>query len=296
MCLQKTIRTAIQAQGVGVHSGKNTTMTLKPAAENTGIIFKRIDTEEKIEIKAVYNNVVDTTLSTCLGYKNYKVSTIEHLLSAVYALGIDNLYIEVDNEEIPIMDGSASSFVFLLRSAGIVSQQELKRFIKITKPISIQENDKTASLEPYDGFKVEILINFDHPQITKKESFIQMDISTTSFIHEIARARTFGFTKDIEMLRSHNLALGGSLSNCIVLDDAKVLNEEGLRFTNELVRHKALDVIGDLYLVGMPILGHFKAYKPGHYMNNLLAKELFANQDCWHIETFDEKCPINFSS
>jgi UDP-3-O-[3-hydroxymyristoyl] N-acetylglucosamine deacetylase len=296
MCLQKTIRTPIQAQGVGVHSGKITTLTLKPAKENTGVIFKRIDTLDQIEIPATYNNVIDTRLSTCLGHKNQKVSTVEHLLSAISALGIDNLYVEVDNEEIPIMDGSASSFIFLLRSAGIINQKAKKKFIKLTKPITVQENEKTATLTPCSGFKIEVTIDFDHPQITNTESHIEIDFSTTSFIHEIARARTFGFMKDIEMLRSHNLALGGNLSNCVVLDENKVINKEGLRFKNELVRHKALDVIGDLYLLGMPLLAHFNGYKPGHYMNNLLAKKLFANTDCWRIETFDDnKCPIKFN-
>ena len=288
---QRTIRSQISAYGVGVHSGKKTNITLSPAPPNHGITFSRVDLEPQVTIKALAENVVDTRLSTCLGNNKAKISTIEHLMSAVAGLGIDNLRVEVDNEEIPIMDGSAINFIFLLKSAGIINQQSApKKFIKIEKPIKLQLEDKLAEIKPYHGFKIDFTIDFKHKMMPKNLSYKSIEISTTSFIHDIAKARTFGFLKDIQSLQKMNLAMGGSLENSIVLDEESILNDS-LRFEDEFVRHKILDAIGDLSLLGMPVLGHFIGVKSGHTLNNQLAKAILNDKSAWSVVTFEESTP-----
>ena len=298
MCLQRTTKNIISATGVGVHSGKTITINLKPAPANTGVIFKRTDTTPHTEIPALNKFVSDTKMSTCISKNNIKIATIEHLLSAIAGLGIDNLLIEIDNAEVPIMDGSASPFTFLLKSAGIAQQKNhYKKFLKIKQAAHIKIEDKTASLLPFDGFKLNMKIDFNHPEINQNNDSVVFDFSSIKFIHEVARARTFGFLDDIEFLKKQKLILGGNLNNCIVLDKNKTLNPEGLRFHNELARHKILDAIGDLYLFGMPILGHFKGFKSGHALNNLLIKKVLSSPENWEIVSFanPENCPIKFN-
>jgi UDP-3-O-[3-hydroxymyristoyl] N-acetylglucosamine deacetylase len=266
-------------------------MTLRPAPANSGIVFRRLDLPEPVDVPAVALGVSDTMLGTTLECGDGKVATVEHLLSALAGLGIDNLFIDLTAAEVPIMDGSAAPFVFLLQSAGIEEQNAAKKFIRIVKPVTVKEDDKWARLEPHDGFRVNFEIDFDHPVLRKHRQKASLDFSTTSFLKEISRARTFGFLKDVENLRAKDLALGGSLDNSIVMDDYRVLNEDGLRFRDEFVRHKVLDAVGDLYLLGSCLIGEFTGYKSGHRLNNLLLRELLASPECYEEVAFDEQRP-----
>ena len=295
---QRTLRHSINAVGVGLHSGEKIFLTLKPAAVNTGIIFKRVDLNPVVEIPASAMNVVDTQLSTSIGIDGHQIATVEHLLSAFAGLGIDNAIVEVAGQEIPIMDGSAGPFVFLLQSAGIIEQPEPKQFIVVNKTIKITDGDKWAQLEPFNGFVVSLELNFSHPVFKKSSLSASLDFSSIAYVKEVSRARTFGFVKDYEWLKANNLALGGSLSNAIVLDDQKIINEDGLRYENEFVKHKILDAIGDLYLLGKSLIGRFSGFKSGHYLNNLLLKKLLADPDAWQIATFPDNAsvPITYMS
>jgi UDP-3-O-[3-hydroxymyristoyl] N-acetylglucosamine deacetylase len=297
MIKQRTLKNVIRATGVGLHSGEKVYMTLRPAAVDTGIVFRRVDFAEPVEIKATAHNVGDTLLSTTLVQGDVRVSTVEHLLSAMAGLGIDNAYIDLSAAEVPIMDGSAGPFVFLLQSAGIEEQSKAKRFVRIKKTVTIKDGDRWARFEPFDGFKVGFSIDFNHPAFSKSTSRAEIDFSTTSFVKEVSRARTFGFMKDIEMLRERNLALGGSMDNAIVLDDYRVLNEDGLRYEDEFVKHKILDAIGDLYLLGHSLVGAFYGYKSGHQLNNQLLRTLMADVTAWEEVTFQDPAaaPISYS-
>ncbi len=296
MIKQRTLKNVIRATGVGLHSGDKVYLTLKPAPVDTGIVFVRTDLDPVVEIQAKANLVGETMLSTALVQDNAKVSTVEHLMSALAGLGIDNCYVDVSAAEVPIMDGSAGPFVFLIQSAGIEEQNKAKKFIRITKPISVEEDDKKAAFLPFDGFKITFTIDFDHPVFKGQVQETVVDFSSTSFVKEVSRARTFGFMRDIEKLRSMNLALGGSVDNAIVVDDFKVLNEEGLRYEDEFVKHKVLDAIGDLYMLGHSLLGEFRAHKSGHGLNNKLVRELLANPDCWELITLEDTqdAPIRY--
>ena len=298
MIKQRTLKNIIRATGVGLHTGDKVYMTLRPAAPNTGIVFRRTDLNPPVEIHARPDNVGDTRLSTTLVNGDVRVSTVEHLLSAMAGLGIDNAYVDLSAPEVPIMDGSAGPFVFLLQSAGIEEQGVAKRFIRIKKPIKVQDGDKWASFEPFEGFKVGFSIEFNHPIISKRTSKAEIDFSTTSFVKEVSRARTFGFMRDIEMLREHNLALGGSMDNAVVLDDYRVLNEDGLRYEDEFVKHKILDAIGDLYLLGHSLVGAYYAHKSGHELNNKLLLTLLADASAWEEVSFAEDpavSPISYA-
>lgn len=297
MIRQRTLKNAIRATGIGLHSGEKVYLTLKPAPVDTGIIFVRTDLNPAVEILATAKNVGDTTLSTTLMNGDVRASTVEHLLSAMAGLGIDNAYVELSAAEVPIMDGSAGPFVFLLQSAGIEEQAAPKKFIRIKKPITVTDGDKEASFQPYDGFKVSFTIEFDHPLFDQSNQVASLDFSTTSFVKEVSRARTFAFMRDVEYLRSQNLALGGSVSNAIVVDDYRVLNEDGLRYENEFVKHKILDAVGDLYLLGHSLIGEFVAKKSGHGLNNQLLRALLEHEDCWEVVVFeDEKqAPISYA-
>ncbi len=296
MIRQRTLKNVIRATGVGLHTGDKVYLTLRPAAPNTGIIFRRVDLEQPVEIPACPNNVGDTRLSTTLEQDGVRVSTVEHLLSAFAGLGVDNAYVDVSAPEVPIMDGSAGPFVFLIQSAGVEEQNAAKRFIRIKRKVCVEDGDKQASFEPFDGFKVSFAIDFDHPAFTEKTQFSSIDFSSTSFVKEVSRARTFGFLRDIEMLRERELALGGSLDNAIVVDDYRILNEDGLRYEDEFVKHKILDAIGDLYLLGHSLIGAFTGYKSGHALNNRLLKTLVADRSAWEEVTFEEedKVPISY--
>jgi UDP-3-O-[3-hydroxymyristoyl] N-acetylglucosamine deacetylase len=297
MIKQRTIKESVSAIGVGLHKGEKVQITLRPAPANTGIVFRRVDLEPIVDIKATPEAVGETTLCTCLvNEKGVKISTVEHLLAAISALGIDNLVIDVDSPEIPIMDGSALPFVYLLQSVGIETSEVAKRFIRIKKPIRVEEGDKWAELKPYEGFRLNFAIEFDHPVIANTCQVMSLDLSSCSFIKEISRARTFGFMKDFEFLRSHNLALGGSLENAIVLDEYRMLNKDELRYDDEFVKHKMLDAIGDLYMAGTSILGELNAFKSGHAINNLLLREIFKQKESWEWVTFkdEEKSPIQY--
>jgi UDP-3-O-[3-hydroxymyristoyl] N-acetylglucosamine deacetylase len=287
MIKQRTLKNVIRATGVGLHTGEKVYLTLKPAPINTGVIFRRVDLNPVVEIPAQANNVSDTRLSTTLTQSDVRVSTVEHLLSAIAGLGLDNLYIDVSSAEIPIMDGSASPFIFLLQSAGIEEQKAAKKYIRIKHPVSVKEDDKYVSFTPYEGFKINFSIDFDHPVFKHSQQTTSIDFSSSSFVKEISRARTFGFMRDFEMLRENNLALGGSLDNAIVMDEYRILNEDGLRYEDEFVRHKILDAIGDLYLLGHSIIGAFTGHKSGHKLNNLLLRQLLADESAWEIVTFE---------
>ena len=298
MINQRTIKNSIKATGIGLHTGKKITLSLNPAPAETGIIFTRTDLDNKINIKACPENVGDTTLSTTLILNNIKVSTVEHLLSAIAGLGIDNLFVNLDGPEVPIMDGSAGPFVFLLQSAGIKEQKKPKKFIRILKPIEVkdEETGKWVKFAPFDGFKVAFTIGFDHPVFQDKTHKAVLDFSTVSYVKEVSRARTFGFMRDVELLRSKNLALGGSLDNAVVVDDHRVLNADGLRYEDEFVKHKILDAVGDLYLLGKSLIGSFEGYKSGHDLNNKLLRKLIKNQDAWEEVGYktSEELPINY--
>ena len=292
MIKQRTLKESVSAIGVGLHKGEKVQLTLRPAPANTGIVFRRVDLDPVVDIKATPEAVGETTLCTCLvNEQGVKISTVEHLLSAVAGLGIDNLIIDVDSSEIPIMDGSALPFVYLIQSVGIETLNVAKRFIRIKKPIRFEEGDKWAELKPYQGFRVNFAIEFDHPVIAKTSQNMTMDLSSCSFIKEISRARTFGFMRDIEFLRSHDLALGGSLENAIVLDEYRMLNKDELRYDDEFVKHKILDAIGDLYMCGASILGELNAFKSGHGLNNLLLREVFKQTDSWEWVTYEDETP-----
>ncbi|MBU1237558.1 MAG: UDP-3-O-acyl-N-acetylglucosamine deacetylase [Gammaproteobacteria bacterium] len=287
MLKQRTLKTIIRATGVGLHSGDKVTVALRPAAPDTGIVFRRIDLEPPIELKANPYAVGDTRMASCLERDGAKLGTVEHLMSALSGLGIDNLYVDVDAAEIPIMDGSAGPFVFLLQSAGIVEQKAAKKFIRIRKTVEVSEGDKWARLEPYDGFRLTFSILFNHPAVDQSGNKVVMDFADDSYIRDISRARTFGFTQDVEALRAQGLALGGGMGNAIVMDEYRVLNAEGLRLSDEFVRHKVLDAIGDLYLAGHPLLGAFSAYKSGHSLNNRLLRELLADATAWEWTSYN---------
>jgi len=297
MIKQRTLKNIIRATGVGLHTGEKVYVTLRPAAPDTGIVFRRIDLDPPVEIEAKPENVGDTRLSTTLLKDGVRISTIEHLLSAFAGLGIDNAYIDLSAPEVPIMDGSAGPFVFLIQSAGIEEQNVPKRFIRIKKPVVVEDGDKWARFDPFEGFKVSFKIDFDHPMFQSHSQDTSIDFSTTSFVKEVSRARTFGFMRDIEQLRENNLALGGTLDNAVVLDNYRVLNEEGLRYEDEFVKHKVLDAIGDLYLLGRSLIGAFSGCKSGHELNNQLLKALIANEDAWELVVFDDEAnaPISFS-
>ncbi|WP_298581436.1 UDP-3-O-acyl-N-acetylglucosamine deacetylase [uncultured Luteimonas sp.] len=288
---QRTIKNVIRATGVGLHSGNKVFLTLRPAAPDTGIVFRRVDLDPVVEIPAAGELVSETTLCTGLSRDGAKVQTVEHLMSALAGLGIDNLYVELSAPEVPIMDGSSGPFVFLLQSAGIVEQDAPKRFIRIRRPIEVREGDKIARFEPYDGFRLGFTVQFDHPAIPQSQSRAQVEFSTGNYIREVSRARTFGFMRDLEYMRERNLGLGGSMDNAIVLDEFRVLNDDGLRYANEFVRHKILDAVGDLYLAGRPILGAFEGYKSGHALNNKLVRALLANRESWEEVTFARTAP-----
>lgn len=296
MIKQRTLKNTIRATGIGLHSGDKVYLTLHPAEINTGIRFRRVDLEEPVTIDATPENVGETMLSTTLVKDGVKVSTIEHLLSALAGLGIDNALVDVTAAELPIMDGSAGPFVFLLQSAGVVEQESQKRYIKIKKEIRVEDGDKWAAFVPFNGFKVTFTIDFDHPAFTDNLKTSSMDFSSTTFVKEVSRARTFGFMKDIEFLRANNLALGGSLDNAIVVDDDKILNEDGLRYADEFVKHKILDAIGDLYLLGHSLIGEFQGFKSGHALNNKLLHALLERPDAWEEVSFDneEDAPIAY--
>jgi UDP-3-O-[3-hydroxymyristoyl] N-acetylglucosamine deacetylase len=293
---QRTLRTSIRATGVGLHTGKKVMMTLKPAPADSGICFRRVDLPQPVDIPARAENVGETTLGTTLVRGEARVSTVEHLLSAFAGLGIDNALVEVTASEVPIMDGSAGPFVFLLQSAGIEEQPVPKRFIRVKRSVQVEEGDKWARFDPFEGFKVNFEIEFDHPVFKRRLQRATMDFSTTSFLKEISRARTFGFMRDLETLRAHNLALGGTLENAIVLDDVGVMNEDGLRYEDEFVKHKILDAIGDLYLLGHSLIGEFSGHKSGHGLNNRLLRALLEDTTAWEEVVFDrpEQAPISY--
>ncbi len=297
MIRQRTLRTTIRATGVGLHSGEKVYLTLRPAPVNTGIVFRRVDLDPVVEIPARAENVGDTMLSTTLVRGDVRVSTVEHILSAMAGLGIDNCYIELSAPEVPIMDGSAGPFVFLIQSAGIEEQRALKQFVRIKRPVTIKDGDKVATFLPFNGFKVSFTINFDHPVFKDQAGHCAIDFSSTSFVREVSRARTFGFMHEIEYLRSKGLALGGSMDNAIVVDEYRILNEDGLRYEDEFVRHKILDAIGDLYLMGYSIIGEYEAFKSGHALNNLAVRALVAERDAWEIVTFEDEAtaPISYA-
>ncbi len=298
MIKQRTLKNVIRATGVGLHTGDKVYMTLRPAAPNTGIVFRRTDLDPPVDIRARQDNVGDTRLSTTLVNGAARVSTVEHLLSAMAGLGIDNAYVDLSAPEVPIMDGSAGPFVFLLQSAGIEEQNAAKRFIRIKKPLKVQDGDKWARFDPFEGFKVGFSIDFNHPIISKRTSRAEIDFSTTSYVKEVSRARTFGFMRDIEVLREHNLALGGSMDNAVVLDDYRVLNEDGLRYEDEFVKHKILDAIGDLYLLGHSLIGAYHAHKSGHELNNKLLRALVADTTAWEEVSYQEDLafsPISYA-
>jgi len=296
MLKQRTLKNVIRATGVGLHTGRKVFVTLRPAAPDTGITFRRIDLDPVVEIPARAEFVGDTSLSTSLVHEGTRISTVEHLLSAFAGLGIDNAIVDLSAPEVPIMDGSAGPFVFLIQSAGVQEQSAPKRFVRIKKAIEVREGDKWARFEPFNGFKVSFAIEFDHPffQLTRKEA--EIDFSTTSFVKEVSRARTFGFMRDVEWLRARNLALGGSLDNAVVVDDYRILNEDGLRYEDEFVKHKILDAIGDLYLLGHSLIGAFHGYKSGHQLNNQLLMTLLSTRGAWESVTFpsDRDVPISY--
>jgi UDP-3-O-[3-hydroxymyristoyl] N-acetylglucosamine deacetylase len=295
MIRQRTLKNTIRATGVGLHSGEKVYLTLKPAPVDHGIVFRRVDLEPIVDIQAKATNVGETTMSTTLVQDGVRVDTVEHLLSAMAGLGIDNAIVELSAQEVPIMDGSAGPFVFLIQSAGIAEQSKAKRFIRIKKKVEVREGDKVASFVPYNGFKVTFEIEFDHPAFKKSAQKASLDFSSTSFVKEVSRARTFGFMKDIEFLRSKNLALGGSVNNAIVVDEYRVLNEDGLRYEDEFVKHKILDAVGDLYLLGHSLMGEFVGFKSGHGLNNKLLRALELQTDAWEfVEYPEENAPISY--
>jgi UDP-3-O-[3-hydroxymyristoyl] N-acetylglucosamine deacetylase len=285
---QRTLKKVISATGVGLHNGEKVEMTLRPAAPDTGIVFRRVDLPGSPEIKVEPHMVCDTRLCSALEHNGARVATVEHLMSALAGLGIDNIVIDLTASEVPIMDGSAGPFVFLLQQAGIVEQPVVKKFIRIKKTIEVQDGDKWVRFDPYFGFKIDFTIAFNHPVFEHSGQRVLIDFADNSYIKEISRARTFGFMHEVEYLRSNGLARGGSLDNAIVLDEYRVLNSDGLRYDDEFAKHKVLDAIGDLYVLGHPLIGAFTAYKSGHAMNNQLLRNLLADADAWEYATFDK--------
>ena len=298
MLRQRTLKTAIRATGVGLHTGDKVYMTLRPAAENSGVTFRRVDLDEPVDIPADPTLVGETMLGTTLIKDGVKVATVEHLMSALAGLGIDNINVDLSAPEVPIMDGSAGPFVFLLQSAGIEEQNAAKRFIRIKKTIRVEDGDKWAELRPFNGFKVNFEVHFNHPVFNKLSQGATIDFSSTSYLKEVSRARTFCFLRDVEALRERNLTLGGSMDNAIVLDDYRILNEDGLRYANEFVIHKILDAIGDAYLLGHSLIGEFRAYKSGHDLNNMLLRALLENKAAWEEVTFEDSrnSPISYAT
>lgn len=296
MIKQRTIKSITHATGVGLHSGQKVYMTLRPAAINTGIVFTRTDLPAPASVKAEAHRVGDTRLSTCLEENGVRVATIEHLMSAIAGLGIDNLFVDLTAAEVPIMDGSAGPFVFLLQSAGMEEQKAAKTYVRIKKPTVVKEGDKWARFEPFNGFKLTYTIAFNHPVFDEAKSTATVNFADTSYAREVSRARTFGFMQDVETLRAQGLAQGGSLDNAIVMDEYRVLNEDGLRYQDEFVRHKILDAVGDLYLLGHPLIGAFQGYKAGHALHNRLLRELLQDKTAWEFATFDtvEALPQGF--
>ncbi|GHC75666.1 UDP-3-O-acyl-N-acetylglucosamine deacetylase [Pseudorhodoferax aquiterrae] len=301
MLAQRTLKSITKAVGVGLHSGQRVELTLRPAQPDTGIVFRRVDLPEPVDIPVTAQSVSDTRLASTIANGSAKVHTVEHFMSACAGLGIDNLYVDISAEEVPILDGSAASFVFLLQSAGIELQRAPRRFIRVTQPVEVREGEganlKWARLEPYHGFKLSFEIEFHHPAVDSTGQRVEFDMSSDSYARDIARARTFGFTKDVEMMRANGLALGGGLDNAIVMDDYKVLNADGLRYDDEFVKHKILDAMGDLYIVGKPLLAAYSAFRSGHAMNNKLLRELLAHPECYEIVSFDDerKAPKGFA-
>ena len=295
MIRQRTLKNAIRATGVGLHTGQKVYLTLLPAPVDSGIVFRRVDLDPVVDIEAKAVNVGDTTLSTTLMNGDVRVSTVEHLLSAMAGLGIDNAIVELSAPEVPIMDGSAGPFVFLLQSAGIEEQSAAKKFIRIKRPVTVTDGDKTATFLPFDGFKVAFSIDFDHPVFHGRTLSASVDFSSTSFVKEVSRARTFGFMHEIEYLRSKGLAKGGSVDNAIVVDEYRILNEDGLRYEDEFVKHKILDAIGDLYLLGNSLIGEYKAHKSGHGLNNRVLRQLILETDAWEMVTFEGEKPAPIS-
>ncbi len=290
MLQQRTLKTLTHAVGVGLHSGQRVELTLRPAQPDTGIVFRRVDLPEPVDIVVSAEAVTDTRLASTLSRGSAKVHTVEHLMSACAGLGVDNMYVDINGDEMPILDGSAASFVFLLQSAGIVLQDAPRRFIRVTRAVEVREGqgaqEKWARLEPYHGYKLSFEIDFDHPAVDVTGQRVCFDMSTGNYAKDIARARTFGFTKDVEMMRANGLALGGGLDNAIVMDDYKVLNSDGLRYDDEFVKHKILDAMGDLYLIGKPLLASYSAFRSGHALNNKLLRELLLHTDAWEIVSF----------
>ena len=301
MLAQRTLKTLTKAVGVGLHSGQRVELTLRPAAPNTGIVFRRIDLPETVDIAVNAQAVSDTRLASTISVGQTKVLTVEHLMSACAGLGIDNLYVDINAEEVPILDGSASSFVFLLQSAGVVEQAAAKQFVRVLKPIEVSEGEgehiKWAKLTPFHGYKLSFEIDFHHPAVDSTGQQVVFDMSVGVYARDIARARTFGFTKDVEMLRANGLALGGGLDNAIVMDDYKVLNADGLRYDDEFVKHKILDAMGDLYILGKPLLAAYSAFRSGHALNNRLLRELLAQPDAYELVSFDQvgQAPTGFA-
>ena len=296
MIKQRTLKNVIRATGVGLHTGEKVYLTLRPAPVDTGIIFRRVDLDPIIEIPAMAENVGETTLSSTLVKGDVRISTVEHLMSAMSGLGIDNAFVDLSAPEVPIMDGSAGPFVFLIQSAGVEEQSAPKKYIRIIKELSLTQDDKKVSLKPFNGFKVGYTLLYDHPVHRKHTKEACIDFSSTSFVKEVSRARTFGFMHEFEALRNRNLALGASMDNAVAVGDYKVLNEDGLRYEDEFVKHKILDSIGDLYLLGKSLIGEFAGYKSGHALNNALLRKLLVSEDCWEIVTFDteEEAPISY--
>jgi len=298
MIRQRTLRNAIKATGVGLHTGEKVYLTLNPAPVDTGIVFRRVDLDPVVEIPARAENVGDTTLSTSLVADGERVSTVEHLLAAMAGLGIDNSFVDVSAPEVPIMDGSAGPFVFLIQSAGIEEQNAAKKFIRIKHPVTVDDGDKTASFLPFDGFKVSFTIDFDHPVFRDRSAHAEVDFSNKSFVKEVSRARTFGFMHEIEYLRSKGLARGGSVDNAIVVDEYRILNQDGLRYEDEFVRHKVLDAIGDIYLLGHSLIGEYRAHKSGHALNNASLRTLMTRPDAWEMVTFEDEAtaPVSYGA
>ena len=298
MIKQRTLKNTIRATGVGLHSGEKVLMTLGPAPVNTGIVFRRSDLDGAPQVPANGLLVAETTLGTSLVKDGVRVATVEHLMSALAGLGIDNAFVDLTAAEVPIMDGSAGPFVFLIQSAGIAEQSSPKRFVRIRRPVEVKDGDKWARFEPYDGFRIDFEIEFDHPLFKRHLQRATMDFGMTSFLREISRARTFGFMRDMEFLRNMNLGRGGSLDNAIVLDDYRILNDDGLRYENEFVRHKILDAIGDLYLIGHSVIGHFSGFKSGHGLNNQLLRAVVQDQKAWEVVTFEDErdAPFTFAA
>lgn len=292
MVKQRSLKTSVSVTGVGLHSGEKVMLSLHPAPVNSGIVFRRVDIKPVCDIQARAHLVHDTRLSTCMEYSGVRIATIEHLMSALAGLGIDNVIVELDRAEVPIMDGSAGTFIFLLQSAGIVEQSAAKKFVRIKKTVEVKQADKWVRFDPYNGYKLTFTINFAHPVFASSKQHVTVDLTEHSYIRDISRARTFGFMQDVENMRAQGLALGGSLDNAIVMDEYRVINADGLRFEDEFVKHKVLDAIGDLYLLGYPVIGAFSGFKSGHALNNALLRELLADEQAWEFVTFEDEASV----